>query len=101
MSGFCFVTFTEHAAAVSGVTFTQSGQVIVTASLDGTVRAFDLNRYRNFRTFTSPRPVQFSSLAVDSSGEIVAAGAVDNFEIYVWSMQTGRLLEVQSVQLVA
>lgn len=52
------------------------------------------NRYRNFRTFTSPRPVQFSSLAVDSSGELVSAGAQDSFEIFLWSMQTGRLLEV-------
>ena len=52
-------------------------------------------RYRNFRTFTSPRPVQFASLAVEPSGEIVCAGGRDTFEIYVWSMQTGRLLEVK------
>ncbi|KAK7893540.1 hypothetical protein WMY93_022692 [Mugilogobius chulae] len=51
-------------------------------------------RYRNFRTFTSPRPAQFSSLAVDVSGELVSAGAQDSFEIFLWSMQTGRLLEV-------
>ena len=51
-------------------------------------------RYRNFRTFTSPRPVQFSCLTVDNSGEIVCAGGLDVFEIFVWSMQTGRLLEV-------
>ena len=53
-----------------------------------------VHRYRNFRTFTSPRPVQFSSLAVDFSGELVSAGAQDSFEIFIWSMQTGRLLEV-------
>ncbi|XP_036099773.1 periodic tryptophan protein 2 homolog isoform X3 [Molossus molossus] len=53
-------------------------------------------RYRNFRTFTSPRPTQFSCVAVDSSGEIVSAGAQDSFEIFIWSMQTGRLLEVLS-----
>lgn len=51
-------------------------------------------RYRNFRTFTSPRPAQFSSLAVDVSGELVSAGAQDSFQIFLWSMQTGRLLEV-------
>lgn len=44
-SGFCFVTFTEHTAGITGVTFTQNGQVIISASLDGTVRAFDLNRF--------------------------------------------------------
>lgn len=41
---------------------------VVTASLDGTVRAYDLVRYRNFRTMTTPTPVQFLSLAVDASG---------------------------------
>uniref|UniRef100_A0A8B9SF82 Small-subunit processome Utp12 domain-containing protein n=1 Tax=Anas platyrhynchos TaxID=8839 RepID=A0A8B9SF82_ANAPL len=81
-SSFCFVTFTDHTSGVTAVTFTSS------------VRAFDLHRYRNFRTFTSPRPSQFSCLAVDSSGEIVSAGSQDSFEIYIWSMQSGRLLDV-------
>ncbi|XP_032218191.2 periodic tryptophan protein 2 homolog isoform X3 [Nematostella vectensis] len=94
MTGFCFVTFHEHSASVTAVTFSPNGQVVLSASLDGTVRAFDLNRYRNFRTFASPRPAQFSTLALDSSGEVVAAGSRDTFEIFVWSIQTGRLLEV-------
>ncbi|NXV97713.1 PWP2 protein, partial [Calonectris borealis] len=95
-SSFCFVTFTEHSSGVTAVTFTSNGYVILSASLDGTVRAFDLHRYRNFRTFTSPRPSQFSCLAVDSSGEIVSAGSQDSFEIFIWSMQSGRLLDVLS-----
>lgn len=93
-SGFCFVTFTEHSAAISAVEFAKQGQVLFSASLDGTVRAFDLIRYRNFRTFTSPTPVQFSCLAVDPSGEVVAAGSTDSFEIFLWSVQTGKLLDV-------
>ncbi|KAJ7320622.1 hypothetical protein JRQ81_020133 [Phrynocephalus forsythii] len=93
-SGFCFVTFTEHTSSISAVTFITSGFVIFSASLDGTVRAFDLHRYRNFRTFTSPRPTQFSCLAVDSSGEIVSAGSQDSFEVFLWSVQSGRLLDV-------
>ncbi|RPD61329.1 WD40 repeat-like protein [Lentinus tigrinus ALCF2SS1-7] len=93
-SGFCFVTFSEHSSAVSSVEFAKQGQVLFTASLDGTVRAFDLIRYRNFRTFTSPTPVQFSCLAVDPSGEVVAAGSTDTFEIFLWSVQTGKLLDV-------
>ncbi|KAK1229844.1 U3 snoRNP protein [Marasmius sp. AFHP31] len=95
-SGFCFVTFTEHSAPISSVSFAKQGSVLFTASLDGTVRAFDLMRYRNFRTFTSPSPVQFSSLAVDPSGEVVAAGSADSFEIFLWSVQTGKLLDVLS-----
>lgn len=96
VSGFCFVTFSEHSSAISAVEFAKQGQVLFSASLDGTVRAFDLVRYRNFRTFTSPSPVQFSSLAVDDSGEVVAAGSTDSFQIFMWSVQTGKLLDVLS-----
>ena len=69
-SGFCFVTFSEHTSPVTAVTFLPSGSVVISASLDGTVRAFDLVRYRNFRTLTAPHPVQFASLAVDPAGEV-------------------------------
>lgn len=95
-SGFCFITFSEHVAPVTGVRFVGKGlgRSIVSASHDGTVRAHDLLRYRNFRTLTAPDPVQFTSLAVDGSGEIVCAGTLDPFHIYVWSLQTGSLLDV-------
>eukprot|EP00658_Telonema_sp_P-2_P006120 TRINITY_DN12328_c0_g1_i6.p1 TRINITY_DN12328_c0_g1~~TRINITY_DN12328_c0_g1_i6.p1 ORF type:complete len:458 (-),score=99.34 TRINITY_DN12328_c0_g1_i6:152-1525(-) len=92
-SGFCYTTFDEHTAPVVAVTVSQSGKCVVSASLDGSVRAFDLVRYRNFRTMTTPSPVQFTSLAVDPSGEVVCAGALEPFEIYVWSLQTGKLLD--------
>ncbi|XP_032889372.1 periodic tryptophan protein 2 homolog [Amblyraja radiata] len=93
-SGLCTVTFTDHSSGVTAVTFNATGYVVVSASLDGTVRAFDLHRYRNFRTFTSPRLAQFSCLALDPSGEIVCAGSRDSFQVFVWSMQSGRLLDV-------
>ncbi|EIW78530.1 WD40 repeat-like protein [Coniophora puteana RWD-64-598 SS2] len=95
-NGFCFVTFSEHSAPVSEVAFAKHGSVVFSASLDGTVRAYDLIRYRNFRTFTSPSPVQFSALAVDPSGEVVAAGSTDSFEVFLWSVQTGKLLDILS-----
>lgn len=95
-NGFCFVTFSEHTSAVTALEFSLSKKFLVSASLDGTVRAYDLIRYRNFRTFTSPRPVQFSCLALDYSGELVVAGGRDIFEIYLWSVKLGRLLEVLS-----
>ena len=43
-SGFCFVTFSEHTAPVTAVQFLPSGHALVSASLDGTVRAYDLVR---------------------------------------------------------
>lgn len=102
-SGFCFVTFNEHAGGVymrtwfcasqpfcnilivwtlsywfidmhatfgspfegiTGLRFSHTGHAVYSSSLDGTVRAYDLIRYRNFRTFTSPSPTQFSCVCV-------------------------------------
>lgn len=97
-SGLCFVTFAEHTAPISALCFTPQGNAILSASKDGSVRAFDLLRYRNFRTFVSPDGLcQFSDVAVDAGGEIVAASAVGGkFMIYVWSIQTGNVLETLS-----
>jgi WD40 repeat protein len=68
-SGACYVTLAEHRAPVTGVAFLPSASALVSASLDGTLRAWDLVRYRCFRTMTTPAPVQFASLAVDPAGE--------------------------------
>ncbi|KAK3112358.1 U3 snoRNP protein [Teratosphaeriaceae sp. CCFEE 6253] len=92
-SGFCVVTFTEHSSGVTACEFARRGNVLFTASLDGSVRAFDLIRYRCFRTFTAPKRLSFSSIAVDPAGEVVAAGSLDDFDIHVWSVQTGQLLD--------
>ncbi|KAL9232034.1 hypothetical protein vseg_007183 [Gypsophila vaccaria] len=95
-SGFCFVTFPEHTNAVTALHFMANNHSLLSASLDGTVRAWDLFRYRNFRTFTTPSSRQFVSLTADQSGEVICAGTLDSFEIFVWSMKTGRLLDVLS-----
>lgn len=94
VTGFCFVTFTNHTAPITACHWSGVGNVLLTSSMDGTVRAFDLVRYRNFRTMTTPQPAQLVSLAVDPAGEVVCAGSVEPFEIYVWSLQTGKLLDV-------
>ncbi|KAI9753229.1 MAG: hypothetical protein M1815_006294 [Lichina confinis] len=92
-SGFCIATFTEHSSGVTDCAFAKKGSVLFTCSLDGSVRAWDLTRYRNFKTFTAPSRLSFSCLAVDQSGEVVCAGSLDSFEIFIWSVQTGQLLD--------
>ncbi|CAG2163425.1 unnamed protein product [Oppiella nova] len=98
-SGFCISTFNEHKGPVTALEFVpgKNGKVLISASLDGCVKAFDLNRYRNFRTLTAPsesKPAQFISLAVDQlGGDFIACGSQNMFEIFLWSLQTGRLLE--------
>ncbi|CAL8068598.1 unnamed protein product [Calicophoron daubneyi] len=92
--GRAVVTFTDHTAAVTGVAFPATkAKVVISSSLDGTVRAHDLVRYRNFRTLSVPtRQIQFSSVAVDALGTLVAAGGLDTFEAFVWSLKTGVLV---------
>ncbi|KAM3182846.1 hypothetical protein ACTXT7_011512 [Hymenolepis weldensis] len=97
--GRAVVTFHEHAAPVTAVAFPSAKpKVLVSASLDGTIRAFDLNRYRNFRTMSVPNSTgaQFSCLAVDSPGDLVAAGALDSFDGFIFALRTGDLLCVLS-----
>ncbi|KUI52805.1 hypothetical protein VP1G_00141 [Cytospora mali] len=92
-SGFCIVTFTEHTSGVTACEFAKKGNVLFTSSLDGSIRAWDLIRYRNFRTFTAPTRLSWSCMAVDPSGEVVTAGSLDSFDIHIWSVQTGQLLD--------
>ncbi|CAD7950508.1 unnamed protein product [Amoebophrya sp. A120] len=101
VSGFNFVTFAEHTGEVRDLVFTPQANAVISASVDGTVRAFDLLRYRNFRTFVSPpkekKVFGFESVAVDGGGEIVAAAAKgDVYSVLVWSLQTGQLLDTIS-----
>eukprot|EP00667_Euglena_gracilis_P001596 EG_transcript_1595 len=92
---YCFVTFTEHTGAIVDVKFNSTNSLF-SASMDGTIRAYDMNRYRHYRVFTTPKPVQFSCIALDTSGEVIAAGCADIFDVYVWSAKSGRILEVLS-----
>jgi periodic tryptophan protein 2 len=68
---------------ITDLCFIKEKLIVITSSLDGTVRAFDLFRYRNFKILTSPEPRQFTCVAVDDSGDIVAAGCLDTYEIFV------------------
>ena len=66
---------------------------MISSSLDGTVRAYDLVKYRNFRVMVAEKGVQFTCLAIDSSGEIICAGSLDPYNVYIWSLRTGQLME--------
>lgn len=43
-SGFCLVTFSEHKSTVTGLVFSANKRFLVSSSLDGTVRCYDLTR---------------------------------------------------------
>ena len=93
-TGFCFVTFDDHDGPIADVAFHPKGQALFSASTDGTIRAFDMTRYRCFRTFATPTPAQLSTMAVDPMANVVVAGSLDEFVVYVWDIKTGKLLEM-------
>lgn len=68
----------------------------MTCSLDGTVKCIDSLKYKCFRKLKPDLPTQFTAVAVDFSGEMVCAGGIDPYDIYLWNIQTGNLLEVLS-----
>lgn len=86
----CFVTFSDHTAQVTDIAFVpKKNNTLVSASLDGTVRAYDLVKYRNFRVMTANKPTQFKCVAVENGGDIICAGSDEPYNIYVWSLRTG------------
>ena len=92
-SGFCIVTFKNHSASVTGISWLRSGFALASSSKDGTVRVYDLRRYRNFRTLTTPTPQRLSDVTTDPGGELIAAAGGDSGSIFLWSVRTGRLLD--------
>lgn len=60
-SGFCFVTFHEHTSAVTAVAFSNSKRCALSASLDGTVRAYDILRLDDRYTIYESKVVNVSS----------------------------------------
>ncbi|KAJ9469440.1 Periodic tryptophan protein 2-like protein [Diplonema papillatum] len=94
-TGFCFATLRDHQGPVSGVKFSNN-TTLWSCSADGTCRGYDLRRYRQFRVLQPPVSTQLSSLSIDPSGELIACGSVTEAEVFLWSAQTGQLLEAFS-----
>ena len=91
----CFTTFNDHEGAITDIKFMpKKGNAILTSSQDGTVRAFDLVKYKNFRTLKPNKQTQLTCLAIESSGDIVCAGSNDPFNVFVWSLKTGQLIDI-------
>jgi periodic tryptophan protein 2 len=90
----CVVTLSGHTAPVTSLCFTENGNAILSASMDGQVIAHDMKRYRNFRTMVTPKQTQLEYLCADKSGQNCMASSAQLYEIYVWSIETGDLLEI-------
>ena len=91
----CLITFTDHTAKITGLQYAlNKSNLLISSSLDGTIRAYDLIKYKNFRIMTTPKQTQLICCSVDYSGEIVAAGSLDTYNIFIWSIKTGDLIDI-------
>lgn len=91
----------KHAEVAATVTHVPSlagpkQRVLTKESISRPTRSAILCRYRNFRTFTTPEAVQLVCVAIEGSGEVVCAGSRDTFQVFLWNMRTGQLLDALS-----
>jgi periodic tryptophan protein 2 len=94
-SGFCFATFDDHKGPITSIKFMpKKGNAIISSSLDGTVRAFDLIKYKNFRIMTEAKPSQYGCLEIDETGDLVCAGTNESFHICVWQLKSAAIVDV-------
>lgn len=92
---FGVVSFNDALSKITQIKFMKANTML-TASLDGVVRAYDLGKYKLFREMRPPVHNQILALEVEKDGEIVIGSGVDPYEIYVWSLKTGQIVEVLS-----
>jgi periodic tryptophan protein 2 len=94
-SGFCFATFDDHKGPITSIKFMpKKGNAIISSSLDGTVRAFDLIKYKNFRIMTEAKLSQYGCLEIDETGDLVCAGTNESFHICVWQLKSAAIVDV-------
>ena len=91
-SSFCHAVFTDALASISAVCFS-TPTTLLSASLDGNVRAYDLNRRLKFRDIASPSGGQILCMKSDPESEFIFCGCSNPFEVVVYSLRTGEVLE--------
>eukprot|EP00747_Dinoflagellata_sp_TGD_P154050 gnl/TRDRNA2_/TRDRNA2_177460_c0_seq1.p1 gnl/TRDRNA2_/TRDRNA2_177460_c0~~gnl/TRDRNA2_/TRDRNA2_177460_c0_seq1.p1 ORF type:complete len:804 (-),score=-71.61 gnl/TRDRNA2_/TRDRNA2_177460_c0_seq1:124-2535(-) len=92
-TGLCVICSKAHTSLVSAVAFLpDSRKLLLSSSMDGSVKAFDISKRKHFRTFTSKTFAKLSCLAIDPTWEVLCAGSEDTYQIFCWSMRTGELI---------
>lgn len=69
--------FEGHTGATTSVAFSENGYYLATASKDGSIKMWDLRKLENFKTITGSKSTPFTSVALDHSGNYLAAGGAD------------------------
>jgi WD40 repeat protein/serine/threonine protein kinase len=81
------VSLVGHERYVTGLAYTSDGNSLISASVDGTVRVWDIREGQMRRTLILPTGTTeliFAALAVSPDGSTIAAGG-DNQQIALWN----------------
>ncbi len=87
-------SLSKHLNSVWSVAISPDGQTLGSASLDKTIKLWNLGDGELLRTFSGHSDA-VRTVAIDSSGQILASGSVDR-TVKIWNLQTGELLRTLS-----
>ncbi|MFB2876409.1 protein kinase domain-containing protein [Floridanema aerugineum] len=86
----CLRTLTEHSNWVTSIAISADGQTLASASLDGTVKIWNIDSGQLLRTLSDNKSGAVLSVAISPDRQTLAAGCEDG-KIRIWNFLTGKL----------
>ena len=87
-----------HTDVITSVTFTPDGRHVVSGSLDGTIRFWDVRTAKQIQIIGNLRPV--TSLAISSDGKTLACGMAAG-AVRVWTLEHGESLTYRDMRILS
>jgi WD40 repeat protein len=79
------VTLTGHTDDITGVAFNPDGNLLVSSSLDGTVRLWNLDTETEIAVLSGPNGTEFRSLTFSPNGSLIATAGSDGV-VRLWGV---------------
>lgn len=83
-------TLKGHNRYITSLAFSPNGEILASASADGTVQLWDMTSNQHVQTLQLPNRSDFVPIAFSPDSKLLAAGAADG-SISLWDVETGQL----------